>query len=94
MTKVYFWGGMAAKYAMACFAANENDDENDNFHMEVNCQFSIVHCQLSKFVPTPTRYESVGCDDGRFISPKYRIDAPQNECEITKKEVSLLALSK
>ena len=21
-------------------------------------------------VPAPTRYESVGCDDGRFISPK------------------------
>ena len=42
----------------------------------------------------PTRYVSVGCDDGAFKVPKYRIDAPQNECEITKKEVSLLALSK
>ena len=25
---------------------------------------------------TPTRYESVGCDDGRFISPKEFINAP------------------
>ena len=26
-----------------------------------------LHCQKTK---TPTRYESVGCDGGRFISPK------------------------
>ena len=47
MEKVHFWGGMAAKHAVARFAANENDDENDNFHMEVNCQFSIIHYQSS-----------------------------------------------
>ena len=63
---------MAAKYAMACFAANENDDENDNFHMEVNCQFSIVHCQLSKFVPTSEMQVYL-----RFLS----------ECSRTKNEV-------
>ena len=45
--KVYFWGGMAAKHAVARFAANENDDENDNFHIDVNCQFSIVTCQFA-----------------------------------------------
>jgi len=29
-----------------------------------------------------------------YILPEYRIEAPQNEWEITKKEVSLLVLSK
>ena len=27
-------------------------------------------CRQSALAQTPTRYESVGCDDGRFISPK------------------------
>ena len=27
-------------------------------------------CRQSTLAQTPTRYESVGCDDGRFISPK------------------------
>ena len=47
VTKVYFWGGMAAKYAMACFAANENDDENDNFHPVGNCQSLCKRAQVS-----------------------------------------------
>ena len=38
---------MAAKHAVARFAANDNDDENDNFHMEVNYQFSIIHYQFA-----------------------------------------------
>ncbi len=42
---------------------NDNDDDNhlpEGKHREA----------LSTLVQTPTRYESVGCDDGRFISPK------------------------
>ena len=37
---------------------------------------------------------SVDSDEGNFSFPEYRIEAPQNEWEITKKEVSLLVLSK
>ena len=42
---------------------NDNDDDNhqpEGKHREAQ----------STLVQTPTRYESVGCDDGRFISPK------------------------
>ena len=55
---------------------------------------ATAHGHCPSLRGTLTRYESVGCDNGNFSFPKYRIDAPQNECEITKKEVSLLALSK
>ena len=45
--KSLFLGWHGSEACSTRFAANDNDDENDNFHMEVNCQFSIIHCQSS-----------------------------------------------
>ena len=40
-----------------------------NVDVNVNDNWA-PRCRQSTLAQTPTRYESVGCDDGRFISPK------------------------
>ena len=45
--KSLFLGWHGSEACSTRFAANDNDDENDNFHMEVNCQFSIIHYQFA-----------------------------------------------
>ena len=68
-------------------------DEHRSLHALRWCL--ALNPQPSRFVPTPTRYESVGCDDENFSSPKESQARLNSFCECSQSSTTqLLTLNK
>ena len=65
----------------AVLNADVDDDVNDNQPSRWHTKLSTLNSKPSRFVPVPTRNESVGCDDENFSSPKESKTCLNSYCE-------------